>query len=69
MPHEDEEYQKTYFPQSGELVFEEVKEGTFESRGYGHFRLVEVDEFDNFKPVPNGKCYEVKNLEWNTIQP
>ena len=67
--NEDEEYQKTYFPQSGELVFEEVKEGTFESRGHGHFRLVEVDEFDNFKPVPNGKCYEVKNLEWNTIQP
>lgn len=67
--NEDEEYQKTYFPQSGELVFEEVKEGTFESRGHGHFRLVEVDEFDNFKPVTNGKCYEVKNLEWNTIQP
>lgn len=61
-------YNKLYFQQSGELVFEEVKEGTLESRGHGHFRLVEIDDYD-FSPVPNGNCYEVKNLEWNTIQP
>jgi hypothetical protein len=67
--NENEEYQKIYFPQSGELVFEEVKEETLESKGHGHFRLVEVDEFDSFTPIPNGKCYEVKNLEWNTLQP
>ena len=67
--NEDEEYQKIYFPQSGELVFEEVKEGTVESKGHGHFRLVEVDELDSFTPVPNGKCYEVKDLQWDTIQP
>ncbi|MBR4489840.1 hypothetical protein IKP13_04320 [bacterium] len=61
-------YNKLYFQQSGELVFEEVKEGTLESRGHGHFRIVEIDDYD-FSPVPNGKCYEVKNLQWNTIQP
>lgn len=65
---EEDEYQKLYFQQSGELVFEEVKEGTLESRGHGHFRIVEIDDYD-FSPVPNGKCYEVKNLQWNTIQP
>ena len=66
---EEEYYQKLYFQQSGELVFEEVKEGTFESKGHGSFRLIEVDEFDDFAPVYGGNCYEVKNLQWNTIQP
>lgn len=66
---EEDEYQKLYFQQSGKLVFEEVKEGTFESKGHGSFRLIEVDEFDDFAPVYGGNCYEVKNLQWNTIQP
>lgn len=66
---EDDEYQTLYFQQSGELVFEEVKEGTFESKGHGSFRLVEVDEFDDFAPVQGGNCYEVSDFSWNTIQP
>lgn len=66
---EDDEYQTLYFQQSGELVFEEVKEGTFESKGHGSFRLIEVDEFDNFAPVQGGNCYEVSDFSWNTIQP
>lgn len=64
------EYGRTFFQQKGELVFDEVKEGTFESRGHGSFRLVEV-EIDDYTsesiPVPGGACYEVENLTWDTI--
>ena len=56
---------KTYSQESGELVFEEVNEGTMESRGHGHFRLVEYN--DNKVPQPGGKCYEVSNFKWNTM--
>lgn len=56
---------KRYFQESGELVFEEVQEGNLRSRGHGSFRLVEVNLSGN--PVENGKCYDVKNLEWDTI--
>ena len=64
---EEEQYQKLYFQQSGELVFEEVRDGTFESKGHGSFRLVEVDEFKDFAPVQGGNCYEVANMTWDTI--
>ena len=64
------EYGRTFFQQKGELVFDEVKEGTFESRGHASFRLVEV-EIDDYSsvstPVPGGACYEVENLTWDTI--
>ena len=67
-----EEYAATFFQQSGELVFEEVKEGTFESKGHASFRLIEV-EIDDYTavstPVTGGACYEVENFEWDTIQP
>ncbi len=67
---ETEEYAATFFQQKGELVFEEVKEGTFESKGHGSFRLIEV-EIDDYTavstPVPGGACYEIENLTWNTI--
>ncbi len=70
MDFENNEYGRTFFQQSGELVFEEVKEGTFESKGHGSFRLVEV-EIDDYTyestPVPGGACYEVENLTWDTI--
>lgn len=70
MDFENNEYGRTFFQQSGELVFDEVKEGTFESRGHGSFRLVEV-EIDDYTyestPVPGGACYEVENLTWDTI--
>lgn len=56
---------KKYFQESGELVFEEVQEGTLRSRGHGSFRLVEIDS--KYEPVDGGKCYDVKNLEWDTI--
>ena len=56
---------KRYFQESGTLEFTEVKEGTMESKGTGSFRLVEVDT--DFIPVAGGKCYEFKNLEWDTI--
>lgn len=63
-------YERTFFQQSGELVFEEVKEGTMESKGHASFRLVEV-EIDDYTsestPVPGGACYDVENLTWNTI--
>ena len=64
------EYGRTFFQQKGELVFEEVKEGTFESKGHGSFRLVEVeiDDYTNESvPVPGGACYEVEDLTWDTI--
>ena len=64
---EEDIYQKLYFQQSGELVFEEVKEGTSESKGHGSFRLIEVDEFEDFAPVYGGNCYEVENFTWNTF--
>ena len=70
MDFENNEYGRTFFQQSGELVFEEVKEGTFESKGHGSFRLVEV-EIDDYTyestPVPGGACYEVEDLTWDTI--
>lgn len=64
------EYGRIFFQQSGELVFEEVREGSFESRGHASFRLVEV-EIDDYTgesfPVPGGGCYEVENMTWDTI--
>ena len=62
-----EEYSvaKTYFQESGTLKFNEVKAGTMESNGVGSFRVVEVDE--DYIPTPGGKCYEFKNLAWETI--
>ena len=67
---DNNEYGRTFFQQKGELVFDEVKEGTFESRGHGSFRLVEV-EIDDYSsvstPIPGGACYEVENLTWDTI--
>ena len=62
---EDGSFKKLYFQQSGELVFEEVREGTFESKGHGSFRVVEVDEY--YEPVEGGNCYEVENMTWDTI--
>ena len=65
-----EEYVATFFQQSGELVFEEVKEGTFESKGHASFRLIEV-EIDDYTaesyPVHGGECYEIENMTWDTI--
>lgn len=63
-------YGRTFFQQSGELVFEEVKEGTFESKGHASFRLVEVEiDDDTYESahVPGGACYEIENLTWDTI--
>ena len=63
-------YGRTFFQQKGELVFDEVREGTFESRGHASFRLVEV-EIDDYTSestqVPGGACYEVENMTWDTI--
>jgi len=67
---ETEEYTAEFFQQSGELVFDEVTEGTFESKGHGSFRLVEV-EIDDYTsvstPVLGGACYEIENLIWDFI--
>lgn len=65
--NEYESYQKLYFQQSGSLTFEEVRPGTFESKGHGSFRLVEVDEYEDFAPVQGGNCYEVSDFTWDTI--
>ncbi len=66
---ETEEYTAVFFQQSGTLVFDEVKEGTFESKGHGSFRLVEV-EIDDYTsesiPVLSGACYETESLTWDT---
>ena len=56
---------KTYFQESGTLEFTKVKEGTMESQGKGSFRVVEVDE--DYIPLAGGKCYEFKDLAWDTI--
>lgn len=67
---DNNEHGRIFFQQKGELVFDEAKEGTFESRGHGSFRLVEVeiDEDTNKSAhVPGGACYEVENLTWDTI--
>ncbi len=67
---ENNETGRTFFQQKGELVFEEVKEGTFESKGHASFRLVEVeiDDYTNESvPVPGGACYEVEDLTWDTV--
>ena len=57
---------KTYFQQSGELVFEKVDEETFDSQGHGSVRLVEYD-MKNYFPLSGGKCYEIPNLTWDTF--
>ena len=62
---ENYEIGKYYFQESGTLNFTEVKEGTLESKGNGSFRLVEIDT--DYIPVAGGKCYEVENIEWDTI--
>ena len=64
---DDEEYTaaKYYFQESGTLNFTEVKEGTFESKGNGSFRLVEIDT--DYIPLAGGKCYEVDKIEWDTV--
>ena len=66
--YEDRESEggKTYFQQSGELVFEKVDEETFDSQGHGSVRLVEYD-MEDYVPVSGGKCYEIPNLEWDTL--
>ncbi len=63
---ENYEIGKYYFQESGTLDFTEVKAGTFESKGTGSFRLIEVD--DNFFAAAGGKCYEFENISWNTIK-
>ena len=62
---ENYEIGKYYFQESGTLNFTEVKEGTLESKGNGSFRLVEIDT--DYIPVAGGKCYEVKDITWDTI--
>lgn len=62
---ENESIAKTYFQESGTLEFKEVKDGTMESNGIGSFRVVEVD--DDYIPTPGGKCYEFKDVKWETI--
>lgn len=56
---------KYYFQESGSLNFTEVKEGTFESKGTGSVRLVEVDA--DIVPVAGGKCYTVNSFAWDTV--
>lgn len=67
---EEGSYAKMYFQESGELVFDEVKEGTYESKGHASFRLIEVTiDSDTYESIPTagGKCYNVSNLTWDTI--
>lgn len=60
---------KKFAQQSGTLTFTEIRQGTFESRGYGSFRLAEthVGEFDCCIPVAGGRCYEFENITWDTF--
>ncbi|MBO7127085.1 hypothetical protein J6W78_06030 [bacterium] len=62
---ENNSTKKYYFQESGSLNFTEVKEGTFESRGTGSVRLVEVDT--DIVPVAGGKCYTLDNFAWDTV--
>ena len=60
---------KIYFQQSGKLVFDTLGTRNYESKGHADFRLVEVEIDDDYNsiPVTGGKCYEVKNMTWDTI--
>ncbi|MBP5405521.1 hypothetical protein J6Z19_00020 [bacterium] len=66
---EDGNPTKIYFQESGELIIEDVKEETYESKGHAHLRLVEVEIGNDYTstPVAGGKCYNVENMTWDTI--
>ncbi|MBR4489823.1 hypothetical protein IKP13_04235, partial [bacterium] len=57
--------EKLYSQTSGTFNITKVKEGTKESQGNASFRLVEVNEY--YQPVEGGACYDVDDLEWDTI--
>lgn len=62
---ENESVGKYYVHESGKLNITKVKEGTLESQGNGSFRVMEVDT--DLIQVPGGKCYEFKDITWDTI--
>ena len=62
---ENESVGKYYVHESGKLNITKVKEGTLESQGKGSFRVMEVDT--DLIQVPGGKCYEFKDITWDTI--
>ena len=59
-------YTKKYFPQSGTLTFTQIaSENSYESAGTASFRLVEAEDDNSL--IEGGKCYDVENLQWDTI--
>ena len=65
---EDGSAQKYYIHESGTLNFTKVKKGTLESQGTASFRVIEAESGNSAMiPVAGGKCYEFKDITWDTI--
>lgn len=69
LTNDSSSHKKMFFQNKGTLEITETKENSIESKGKASFRLIEttIDKHYHSIPVDGGKCYEVKNLTWDTI--